>query len=369
MTRSPQPPIRCSRIGPTPDGVPPFDRIKPEHFRPAYARALAEHEAEIAAIAADAAPPSFDNTIAALELSGRALERVENVFHILAGAHSNDALLESSARSRRRSRGIGTRSIPMRHCFGASMTVMREADTLGLDCRAKARDSSATTQLPPRRRRRSTPRRKRASPRSSNGLRRWAPRSARTCSPTSRPSRLRSKARPNLPACPISCARRCKSEAHERGPRRLCGHAVAFQRRAVPAILRAARSARESLSRLRHARRQRRGDRQQGDHRRDSAAARRAGAAARLMPTSPITGSTTRWRRRRRRCAIFSIRSGRGRARARSPTATPCRRWSRRRAAISSLRRGTGAITPRSCGNGAAISTRPRSSPTSISIA
>ena len=78
----------------TPDGVPPFDAIKPEHFRPAYARAIAEHDAEIAAIAADPAPPGFANTIAALETSGRALTRISNVFHVLAGAHSNDALLE-----------------------------------------------------------------------------------------------------------------------------------------------------------------------------------------------------------------------------------------------------------------------------------
>ncbi len=78
----------------TPDGVAPFDRIAPEHFPEAYARALTEHEVEIAAIAADPAPPSFVNTIAALELSGRALDRVENVFHVLAGAHTNDALLE-----------------------------------------------------------------------------------------------------------------------------------------------------------------------------------------------------------------------------------------------------------------------------------
>jgi peptidyl-dipeptidase Dcp len=76
------------------DGVPPFSRISAEHFLPAYARALAEHEAEIAAIAADPAPPTFANTIAALELSGRALERVDNVFHVLAGAHTNDDLLE-----------------------------------------------------------------------------------------------------------------------------------------------------------------------------------------------------------------------------------------------------------------------------------
>ena len=78
----------------TPDAVPPFSAIRPEHFRPAYERALAEHDTEISAIAADPTPPSFDNTIAALEGSGRALTRVSNVFHVLAGAHSNDALLE-----------------------------------------------------------------------------------------------------------------------------------------------------------------------------------------------------------------------------------------------------------------------------------
>ena len=75
------------------DAVPPFDRIRPEHFRPAYKRALAEHEAEIAAIAIDPAPPSFANTIETMEASGRALTRVANVFHVLAGAHSNDDLL------------------------------------------------------------------------------------------------------------------------------------------------------------------------------------------------------------------------------------------------------------------------------------
>jgi peptidyl-dipeptidase Dcp len=78
----------------TPDGVPPFDSVTPEQLPPAYAQALAEHKAEIAAIAGCPEPPTFDNTIAAMELSGRALERVDNVFHLLVGAHSNDALLE-----------------------------------------------------------------------------------------------------------------------------------------------------------------------------------------------------------------------------------------------------------------------------------
>ncbi|MGA2816931.1 MAG: M3 family metallopeptidase [Xanthobacteraceae bacterium] len=78
----------------TPDGVPPFAHIRPEHFAPAYARAIAEHEAEIEAIAARPESPDFANTIDAHELSGRALMRVESVFHLLAGAHSNEALLE-----------------------------------------------------------------------------------------------------------------------------------------------------------------------------------------------------------------------------------------------------------------------------------
>lgn len=77
----------------TPFSVPPFAAIRPEHVRPAFDAAFAAHRAEIAAIAAQAAPPSFDNTIAALERSGRTLARVSAVFFALVGAHSNEALL------------------------------------------------------------------------------------------------------------------------------------------------------------------------------------------------------------------------------------------------------------------------------------
>ncbi|MEI9995639.1 MAG: M3 family metallopeptidase [Rhizomicrobium sp.] len=75
-----------------PFGAPPFDRIAPEHFRPAYDRALAEHASEIAAIAGDPAVPDFANTIIALEDSGRLLRKVEAVFGNLAASHTNDAL-------------------------------------------------------------------------------------------------------------------------------------------------------------------------------------------------------------------------------------------------------------------------------------
>ncbi len=71
-------------------GLPPFGSIRPEHFGPAFDRALAMHRAEIDAIAADPAPPSFENTIEALERSGRVLEGVSNVFFVLAGADTSD---------------------------------------------------------------------------------------------------------------------------------------------------------------------------------------------------------------------------------------------------------------------------------------
>ncbi len=72
--------------------APPFDLIETAHFKPAIDRALEEHRREIAAIAADPAPPTFDNTIAALERSGIPLQRVGAVFSQLASANTDDAL-------------------------------------------------------------------------------------------------------------------------------------------------------------------------------------------------------------------------------------------------------------------------------------
>ena len=76
----------------TPYGAPPFGRIRPEHFRPALDAAMTEQRAAVARIVADPAPPSFDNTIVALERSGLLLGKVAAVFFGLAGADTNDAL-------------------------------------------------------------------------------------------------------------------------------------------------------------------------------------------------------------------------------------------------------------------------------------
>ena len=76
----------------TPFEAPPFSEITPEHFRPAFDAALAEHEREIAAIVASASEATFADTAEALELSGRTLRRVSAVFFNLTGADTNTAI-------------------------------------------------------------------------------------------------------------------------------------------------------------------------------------------------------------------------------------------------------------------------------------
>jgi peptidyl-dipeptidase Dcp len=76
----------------TPFALPPFDRIRPEHFPPAFDRGMAEHAAEIAAIAGSPDAPDFANTIEALERGGRLLRQVGRVFNNLTSSATNEAL-------------------------------------------------------------------------------------------------------------------------------------------------------------------------------------------------------------------------------------------------------------------------------------
>ena len=121
----------------TPAQVPPFAAIKPEHFAPAYARAFAEHQAEIDAVAGQSAPPDFANTIAALEMSGRALCRVEQVFGLLVGAHSDEALLDIERELSPQVAGHWNKFRTNAALFGRVDTLMRQADTLRLTAEQK----------------------------------------------------------------------------------------------------------------------------------------------------------------------------------------------------------------------------------------
>src|SRR5215475_13874672 len=77
----------------SPYETPPFAAIRPEHFRPAFDRAMADHMAEIEAVANCRDRATFANVVVALERSGQALDRVSDVFDMLAGANTNDALM------------------------------------------------------------------------------------------------------------------------------------------------------------------------------------------------------------------------------------------------------------------------------------
>ncbi len=76
----------------TPFGVPPFDQIKPEHYMPAFERALSLNDEEIDAIINNNDKPTFDNVILAYDNSGKMLTDVYNVFGMITAADTNDEL-------------------------------------------------------------------------------------------------------------------------------------------------------------------------------------------------------------------------------------------------------------------------------------
>lgn len=80
-----------------PYALPPFARIELEHYRPALDAGMAEQLAEVEEIAARDEAPTFDNTIVALERSGRTLDRVRRVFWCLSAADTNPDLQEIKA--------------------------------------------------------------------------------------------------------------------------------------------------------------------------------------------------------------------------------------------------------------------------------
>jgi peptidyl-dipeptidase Dcp len=116
----------------SPFGVPPFGEIAPAHFGPAFSRALAEHEAEVEAVAQSRAAPTFANTVEALERSGERLSRVARVFYALSSAHTNDALLEIEREMSPVLARHWNRFYTNEPLFGRLDALQRQRDALGL---------------------------------------------------------------------------------------------------------------------------------------------------------------------------------------------------------------------------------------------
>ena len=271
--------------------------------RPAFDAALAEARANIDAIAADPEPPSFANTIEAMERAQPRLDRVAAVFFGLAGAHTNDAIeaLQRDLSPRLAAHHAET-MMNARALRPRRRAATRDATALGLT----PEQERVLDALPPdvRPGRRPAGRRR---PRPAEGgdaaagepRHRLRPERARR-----REGLGRCRSAPDdlegLPADLVAAAAQAAAERGRGGPRR---HPVAQPDRAVPELLAAARPARAGVPRLGGARRERRRDRQprRSSPRRWRCA--RSGRGCSATATSPPTSSSRRWRRRRRRCA------------------------------------------------------------------
>ena len=91
VSAAPSNPLLAPWPGPY-GGVPPFDKASPALLAPALEAGMASHLAELQRIADDPAPPTFENTIAAMERSGHALRRVGTVYGIYGATLSDDAV-------------------------------------------------------------------------------------------------------------------------------------------------------------------------------------------------------------------------------------------------------------------------------------
>lgn len=116
----------------TPYGLPPFERIRAEHFVPAFDVARREHLAEIDAIANHPAPPDFDNTVAALDRAGRLFNRIESLFHNLAASETSPALQAAERELAPQLAAHGNAISMNRALFGRIDALHAQRETLGL---------------------------------------------------------------------------------------------------------------------------------------------------------------------------------------------------------------------------------------------
>ena len=113
-------------------GVPPFDRVRVEHFRPGLEQAMADRLAEIDAIANDPAPPTFENTIAALERGGKALDRAYALYGIHSSTLRTPEFQEVELEMEPKIAAFGDRIIQNAKLFARIAAVYEARETSGL---------------------------------------------------------------------------------------------------------------------------------------------------------------------------------------------------------------------------------------------
>ena len=117
--------------------APPFDRIKDTDYQPALEAGMAEQLKEVDAIANNPAPPTFENTLVALEKSGQLYARVAEVFDGMTGANTNPTLdkvdeIESPKRAAHDDAIFLNEKL-----FARVAAIYKQIDSLGLDAESK----------------------------------------------------------------------------------------------------------------------------------------------------------------------------------------------------------------------------------------
>ena len=117
--------------------APPFDKIKDSDYQPAFDAGMAEQRKEIDAIANNSAPPTFENTLVALERSGQLYSRVQQVFDGVSQANTNPALDKVDAIEAPKRAAQDDAIFLNEKLFQRVAAIYKQMDSLGLDAESK----------------------------------------------------------------------------------------------------------------------------------------------------------------------------------------------------------------------------------------
>lgn len=117
--------------------APPFDKIQATDYQPAIEAGMKQHLAEVEKIAENPAPPTFDNTLVALERSGALLNRVQRAFSAVTGANTNDTLQQTEKEEAPRLTAHQDAIYLNAALFKRIETIYSARDTLKLDAESR----------------------------------------------------------------------------------------------------------------------------------------------------------------------------------------------------------------------------------------
>jgi peptidyl-dipeptidase Dcp len=117
--------------------APPFDKIKDEDYQPAIEAGMAQELAEIEAIANNSAPPTFENTIVAMEKTGRLLQRALTTFGGVSGANTNPVLQKVRAEEAAKLAAHQDAIVLNTKLFARVAAIYKQRETLKLDAESQ----------------------------------------------------------------------------------------------------------------------------------------------------------------------------------------------------------------------------------------